>query len=71
MAKVPSMEMIMAVETLEDRFAAYVEVLTSTLAHVDRKAPFSAYCRGLIVPGERKSVEPPRPSLTAAASQTD
>ncbi len=53
----------MAAETLEDRFTAYVdtayvEVLACTLAHADRKAPFSAYCRGLILPGERKSVEP-------------
>jgi SRSO17 transposase len=52
------MEIVMAAKTLEDRFVAYVEVLASTLAHVDRKAPFSAYCRGLILPGERKSVEP-------------
>ncbi len=63
-------EMVVA-DALEDRFTAYVEALASTLAHADRKAPFSAYCRGLILPGERKSVEPPRPSLTAAAWQTD
>ena len=48
----------MAAETLEDRFTVYVEVLARTLAHADRKAPFSAYCRGLILPGECKSVEP-------------
>ena len=36
------MEMVMAAETLEDRFAAYVEVLARTLAHTDRKVPFSA-----------------------------
>ena len=34
-----------------------------------RWAPF--YLRGLILPGERKSIEPPRPSLMAAAVQTD
>jgi SRSO17 transposase len=68
------MEVAMAAEALEDRFAAYVEVLASTLAHVDRKAPFSAYCRGLILPGERKSVEPMaarvRPEQVSAAHQS-
>jgi DDE superfamily endonuclease len=34
-----------------------------------RWAPF--YLKGLILPGERKSIEPPRPSMTAAAAQTD
>lgn len=29
------------------------------------------YLKGLILPGERKSIEPPRPSLTAAAAQAD
>ena len=48
----------MAADALEDRFTAYVDVLASTLAHADRRAPFSAYCRGLILPGERKGVEP-------------
>ncbi len=48
----------MAAGMLEDRFTAYVDVLAGRLGHVDRKAPFSAYCRGLILPGQRKSVEP-------------
>src|SRR5271157_5276404 len=26
--------------------------------HADRRAPFGSYCKGLILPGERKSVEP-------------
>lgn len=50
--------MVQAAGALEDRFKTYVETLASTLAHADRKEPFSAYCRGLILPGERKSVEP-------------
>jgi SRSO17 transposase len=45
-------------ETSESRFAAYVEALSSALGHADRKAPLRAYCTGLILPGERKSVEP-------------
>jgi SRSO17 transposase len=44
--------------TSESRFAAYVEALSSVLGHADRKAPLKAYCTGLLLPGERKSVEP-------------
>jgi SRSO17 transposase len=42
----------------ESRFAAYVEALTVALGHADRAAPFQSYCAGLLLPGERKSVEP-------------
>jgi SRSO17 transposase len=47
-----------AAPTSGPRFAAYVERLSSALGHADRKAPLKAYCMGLILPGERKSVEP-------------
>jgi SRSO17 transposase len=40
------------------RFAAYVEAITMTLGHADRAAPFRSYCAGLLLPGDRKSVEP-------------
>ncbi len=43
---------------IESRFAAYVEALTGALGHADRAAPFQSYCAGLLLPGERKSVEP-------------
>ena len=43
---------------IESRFAAYVETLTGALGHADRAAPFQSYCAGLLLPGERKSVEP-------------
>ena len=46
------------VETNESRFAAYVEALSSAVGHADRVAPLKAYCTGLLLPGERKSVEP-------------
>jgi len=46
------------VETSESRFAAYVEALSSAVGHADRVAPLKAYCTGLLLPGERKSVEP-------------
>ena len=38
--------------------ASYLERLASSLGHADRRAPFGSYCKGLILPGERKSVEP-------------
>jgi SRSO17 transposase len=66
--------MAVAAGALEDRFTAYVEVLANALAHADREEPFSAYCRGLILPGERKSVEPMaariRPERVSAAHQS-
>ena len=40
------------------RFAAYVESITMALGHADRAAPFRSYCTGLLLPGDRKSVEP-------------
>jgi SRSO17 transposase len=40
------------------RFAAYVEALTGVIGHADRAAPLRAYCTGLLMPAERKSVEP-------------
>ncbi|MHC2419955.1 SRSO17 transposase [Sinorhizobium meliloti] len=46
------------IETSESRFAAYVETLASALGHADRVAPLKAYCTGLLLPGDRKSVEP-------------
>lgn len=42
----------------QSRFAGYVERLAMALGHADRETPFRAYCVGLMLPGERKSVEP-------------
>lgn len=42
----------------ESRFSDYVEVLSSALGHADRVVPFQSYCAGLLLPGDRKSVEP-------------
>ena len=42
----------------ELRFAVYVEELKGALGHADREAPFQSYCTGLLLPGDRKSVEP-------------
>src|SRR4051794_18348537 len=41
-----------------ERFAAYVETLAEVIGHADRVAPLRDYCLGLLLPGERKSVEP-------------
>lgn len=42
----------------EERFAAYLESLARAARHSDRVEPLKAYCRGLLLPLERKSVEP-------------
>jgi SRSO17 transposase len=42
----------------ESRFIAYVEAITAVLGHADRASPFRSYCAGLLLPGDRKSVEP-------------
>ena len=64
----------MAAGALGERFTAYVAALAGTLAHADRKEPFGAYCRGLILPGQRKSIEPiaarVRPEQVSAAHQS-
>jgi SRSO17 transposase len=57
----------------EARFAAYVEGLASVIGHADRAGPLRDYCRGLVMPCERKSVEPiaamTAPERTAAQHQ--
>src|SRR5258708_1108148 len=40
------------------RFAAYVDRLSTALGHRDRHGPLRAYVTGLCLPGERKSIEP-------------
>jgi SRSO17 transposase len=56
------------------RFAAYVEAISMALGHADRAAPFRSYCTGLLLPGDRKSVEPMaariEPSRVRAAHQS-
>ena len=42
----------------ERRFAAYVEGLAEAAGHADRNLPLKNYCTGLLLPGERKSIEP-------------
>ena len=42
----------------EERFGSYTERLGDVLGHADRRAPLRAYATGLLLPGERKSLEP-------------
>jgi SRSO17 transposase len=44
--------------TASSRFSEYVERLGCVLGHADRLEPLRAYVTGLLLPGERKSVEP-------------
>ena len=46
------------VDECDQRFAAYVAGLASVSGHADRARPLRDYCTGLVMPGERKSVEP-------------
>jgi SRSO17 transposase len=48
------------------KFEAYVGELASIIGHADRIVPLHDYCTGLLLPGERKSVEP-MAALTAPA----
>jgi SRSO17 transposase len=41
-----------------ERFDAYLERLSVAVGHADRREPLRAYLTGLLLPGERKSVEP-------------
>ena len=42
----------------QQRFAAYLDSLVRAAGHADRAVPLQSYCTGLLLPGERKSVEP-------------
>jgi SRSO17 transposase len=61
-------------ESSEARFSGYVEGLVSVIGHADRARPLRDYCLGLMMPCERKSVEPmaavTAPERTAAQHQS-
>jgi SRSO17 transposase len=56
------------------RFEKYVDELASVIGHEDRIGPLHDYCTGLVLPGDRKSVEPmaakTAPGRTAAQHQS-
>jgi SRSO17 transposase len=61
-------------QSSQSRFEDYLERLAATLGHADRVEPMRDYCSGLLLPGERKSVEPMAaivaPERTAAKHQS-
>src|ERR1700731_3475110 len=63
-----------AKDGIEARFATYVAGLSEVIGHARRVAPLRDYCTGLVMPGERKSVEPmaaiTAPGRTAAQHQS-
>ena len=58
----------------EARFASFLTALAGVVGHADRAVPLRAYCTGLLMPAERKSVEPmaavTAPSRVAAQHQS-
>jgi SRSO17 transposase len=46
-----------------------MEGLAMAAGHQDRHAPLKSYCKGLLLPGERKSIEPMAARLDAGAVQ--
>jgi len=42
----------------QERLAAYLDGLAQAAGHADRHKPLKSYCTALLLPGERKSVEP-------------
>jgi SRSO17 transposase len=42
----------------EQRFQRYLDLLADAVGHADRREPLRLYTTGLLLPGERKSVEP-------------
>jgi len=65
---------LLASEASRLRFESYVEDLAGVIGHADRVVPLHDYCTGLLLPGERKSVEPmaalTAPARTAAKHQS-
>lgn len=50
----------------EQRLADYLDCLAAAAGHADRAVPLRLYCTGLLLPGERKSVEPMAARLAPA-----
>jgi SRSO17 transposase len=63
-----------ATTTCEERLETYIDELASVIGHADRVRPLHDYCVGLMLPVERKSVEPmaarTAPDRTSAQHQS-
>ena len=61
-------------DSSEARFVAYIDGLVGVIGHADRAGPLEDYCTGLMLPADRKSVEPlaamTAPMRTAAQHQS-
>src|SRR3954449_12209461 len=55
--------------TSEARLAVYLDAIAGVLGHARRAASARAYCTGLLLPGERKSIEPMAARLEPAHVQ--
>ena len=55
--------------TSEARLEAYLDAVVGGLGHARRAASVRAYCTGLLLPGERKSIEPMAARLDPAHVQ--
>src|SRR5689334_23957242 len=55
--------------TGEARLEAYLDAIVGGLGHARRAASARAYCTGLLLPGERKSIEPMAARLDPAHVQ--
>jgi SRSO17 transposase len=53
----------------EERLAASLDGIASVLGHASRAASARAYCTGLLLPGERRSIEPMAARLAPAQVQ--
>jgi SRSO17 transposase len=53
----------------EARLAAYLDAIAGVLKHASRAASARAYCTALLLPGERKSIEPMAARLEPAHVQ--
>ena len=42
----------------DKRLAAYLDGVAKAAGHADRHQPLKDYCKGLLLPDERKSIEP-------------
>src|SRR5215472_15920932 len=64
----------MNLQEAKSRFSAFIQGLVSVIGHADRAGPLRGYCTGLVMPCERKSVEPmaaiTAPGRTAAQHQS-
>ena len=52
------------------RFSAFLDELASVIGHAARVGPMRDYCTGLLLSGERKSVEPIAAATAPAANRS-